>query len=136
MEAWLRANRRGEPAPYITDEERATHQEIMVGSHASALNWYRALVWNLNEEDEIEAGLSATIPCPVQMVLPPTLATQFAAGPNESSDIADDLAIKSVSIPGHWVQLEARNEINQMLWEFFERVDGGGSAEGVSTTTE
>lgn len=41
------------------------HQTIMTGHHGPALNWYRALVWNLNRMDEHEAGLSIKMSCPV-----------------------------------------------------------------------
>lgn len=125
MEAWLRADRHAELAPYITEEERSVHQQIMVGYHTSALNWYQVLVGNLNVQDELEAGLSAKIPCPTLMVLPPALTDQFAGSSTESSEIADDLTIKCVSISGHWVQIEARDEVNSMLLDFFERVDSG-----------
>lgn len=125
MEAWLRADRRAELAPYITEEERSVHQQIMIGYHTSALNWYKVLVENFNLQDELEAGLSVKIPCPTLMVLPPALAGQFAGSPTESSEIADDLTIKSVNTPGHWVQIEARDEVNSMLLDLFERVDSG-----------
>lgn len=132
MEVWLSADRRAEPAPYITEEERSVHKQIMVGYHTPALNWYQALVENLNIQDELDAGLSAKIPCPTLMVLPPALAGQFAGISTESSEISDDLTIKSVGTPGHWVQIEARNEVNAILLDFFETVDSGGPV-GIST---
>jgi hypothetical protein len=30
---------------------------------------------------------------------------------------------KCVSTPGHWLQLEARDEVNAILKEFFEKYD-------------
>lgn len=123
METWLKADRRGDLAPYIADEERRVHQQILVGYHTSALNWYRVLVWNLNQKDEVDDGLVVKIPCPVLMVLPPAIADQFSMVSTQSSELADDLIVKSVSTPGHWVQLEARDEVNCMLQEFFSRVD-------------
>lgn len=107
-------------APYITEEERAVHQEIMQDQHGAALNWYRVLAWNLNEKDEIEANIPARIACPVLMVFPEHLAGQFSAG-SQSNDIADDLTVKGVSTSGHWLQLETRDEVNTILKDFFEK---------------
>ena len=120
IEAWLRADRQGEMAPYITEEERAVHQEIMQGHHGAALNWYRVLVWNLNLEDEVEANIPIRIACPVLMVFPAHVADQFSTG-SQSNDIADDLTVKGVSTSGHWLQLENRDEVNTILKEFFEK---------------
>lgn len=120
MESWLRSDRQGDAAPFITDEERTVHQAIMRGQHAPALNWYRMLAWNLNEQDEIEANLSPKITCPVLMVFPALFASQIPTG-HQSTDIADDLTVRRVSTPGHWLQLEARDEINAMMEEFFEK---------------
>ena len=120
VEAWLRADRQGELASYITEEERAVHQEIMQGNHGAALNWYRVLVWNLNLEDEVQANISARIACPVLMVFPAHVADQFSAG-SQSKDVADDLTVKGVNTSGHWLQLETRDEVNAILKEFFEK---------------
>jgi pimeloyl-ACP methyl ester carboxylesterase len=100
----------------------------MTGQHAPALNWYRALVWNLNEQDEVEAGLSAKIACPVLAVFPAAIAGQFSAAANLSSDIADSLTVKPVSTQGHWLQLEARDEVNSILLELFKEQSALGDA--------
>lgn len=92
----------------------------MHGHHGAALNWYRALVWNLNEQDEIEAGLSAKLTQSVLTVLPAPVPGQFFAASMHDDGIADDLTVKCVSTPGHWLQLEAREEVNAMLKTFFE----------------
>lgn len=124
MESWLQDDRQGKLAPYITDEERAIHQRIMQGHHGPALNWYRVLVWNLNEKDELEAGLSAKLTQPVLMVFSAPVAGQFSAASLQPNESADDLTVKGVSTPGHWLQLEARDEVNSILKQFFERCDG------------
>lgn len=120
MESWLRNDRLGEMAPYVTAEERTVHQAIMRGQHGSALNWYRILAWNLNERDEVDASLSVKMECPVLMVFSAPVAGQFPAD-GQSSEIADDLTVRGVSTSGHWLQLEARDEVNAILKEFFER---------------
>lgn len=121
MESWLRADRQGAMAPYITDNERVIHQKIMQGNHGPALKWYRVLVNNLNRQDEVESRISPEISCPVLMLFPAQIADQFSAANNTSSGFADDLSVKGVSTSGHWLQLEARDEVNAILKEFFER---------------
>lgn len=121
MESWLEEDRQGELAPYITKEERTVHQRIMHAHHGAALNWYRALVWNLNERGELEAGLSVKLTQPVLTVLPAPVAGQLTAASMQDDGIAADLTVKYVSTPGHWLQLEARDEVNSMLKTFFER---------------
>ncbi|KAJ5157682.1 uncharacterized protein N7482_008782 [Penicillium canariense] len=125
MESWLLADHQEEMAPFITDQERLIHQKIMRGHHGPALNWYQALVHNLNEQDELESGLSIKIPCPVLMVFPAQMAAQLSAAGAQSNEIADDLTLKGVSTAGHWLQLEARDEVNSALKEFFQGHDYG-----------
>ncbi|KAJ5183872.1 hypothetical protein N7492_001488 [Penicillium capsulatum] len=120
VESWLQADRQGEKAPFITDEERAIHHAIMRGQHGPALMWYRMLAWNLNEKDEVDANLSPKIACPVLMVFSAPTASQFPTGV-QSNDFADDLTVRGVSTSGHWLQLEARDEVNTILKGFFER---------------
>lgn len=121
MESWLQEDRQSELAPYVTEEQRAVHQRVMQGHHGAALNWYRALVWNLNEQDELEAGLSVKLTQPVLTVLPAPVVGELSAASMQDDKIADDLTVKWVSTPGHWLQLEARDEVNAMLKMFFER---------------
>ncbi|CEJ53783.1 hypothetical protein PMG11_00124 [Penicillium brasilianum] len=123
IESWLSANQQGEMAPYITEEERDIHQKIMQGCHGPALNWYHVLVKNMNRQDEIEAQLSVKIQSPVLMVFPAQVAGHSSPAAMQLNDIADDLTLKEVSTSGHWLQLEARGEVNLILKEFFERFD-------------
>ncbi|KAJ5091138.1 hypothetical protein NUU61_006008 [Penicillium alfredii] len=124
MEAWLRADRQGQKAPYITDEERVIHQKIMQGNHGPALNWYRVLVGNLNQKDELDAGLSLKLSLPVLMVTPAPSPGHLPGTGAHMNEMADDVTVKEVSTPGHWLQLEARDEANAILKEFFQRCDG------------
>lgn len=123
MELWLQADRKGDKAPYITDEEKDIHQKIMRGRHTSALKWYHSLVYNINEEDELEAKLPMKLTRPILSVFPATVPGQFSMASSQTNEIADDLTVKEVSTPGHWLQLEAREEVNAMLRDFIERCD-------------
>jgi pimeloyl-ACP methyl ester carboxylesterase len=77
----------------------------------------------MNRQDEIEAQLSVKIQSPILMVFPAQVAGQFSPAAMQWNDIADDVTIKEVSTSGHWLQLEARGEVNSILKEFFERSD-------------
>lgn len=123
MKSWILEDRRGPMASYITDEERVIHQQIMQGHHGPPLNWYRVLVKNLNKQDEIEAKLPSGISCPTAMLLPGQMMSVFPDDAAESMGILGPSLFKYVSTPGHWLQLEARDEVNAILKEFFEKYD-------------
>jgi pimeloyl-ACP methyl ester carboxylesterase len=110
-------------ASYITEEERVIHQRIMEGYHGPPLNWYIVLVSNLNEQDEIEAKLCPGISCPTVMLFPGQMKSVFPSDAAESMGILGPSLFKCVSTPGHWLQLEARDEVNAILKEFFEKYD-------------
>ncbi|KAE8357113.1 Alpha/Beta hydrolase protein [Aspergillus caelatus] len=123
IEKWLLSDRRAPLAPYITEEEFKTHQKLLVGNHDSALNWYRALVSNINLEDEEEAQITPSLSMPALLICPKKLELEMPGLEEGMRAVCvGDLVIKRVSTEGHWVQLEAREEVNQILGEFFERV--------------
>ncbi|KAK1142118.1 hypothetical protein N8T08_008202 [Aspergillus melleus] len=124
MEAWLRSDSRAPLASWITEEEKATHHQIMQGNHSSALNWYRALVGNINVEDELRSGLEPALEMPVLMVSPQPSRLEFPGMEESMSLVARDLTFRRVSTKGHWLQLEANDEVNGLLGDFFKRVDG------------
>ena len=96
----------------------------MHGNHRFALNWYRALVENINSEDELRAGLEPALKMPTLMVSPQPSRLEFPGVEENMRLVAQDLTFRRVSTKGHWVQLEAREEVNGILERFFESVDG------------
>ncbi|KAL4761490.1 alpha/beta fold hydrolase [Aspergillus foveolatus] len=121
METWLLQDRTAPQPAYICEEERKIHQDIMRNNHGPALNWYRALVSNINEKDEIQSNLDPTLPMPVLMICPQPTKMELPGIAEQLKQVAPDLTFRRVSTTGHWVQLEAPNEINTVLKEFFER---------------
>ncbi|KAL4947479.1 Alpha/Beta hydrolase protein [Aspergillus filifer] len=121
MEKWLLQNRKGPEPEYFTESERQTHQTIMKGNHGSALRWYQALVGNINEQEEAEANIEAKLSMPVLVVCPQPTRLELPGVEEQMKEVAPDLIFKRVSTTGHWVQLEARDEINAILKGFFER---------------
>ncbi|KAE8143433.1 Alpha/Beta hydrolase protein [Aspergillus pseudotamarii] len=123
IEKWLRSDHRAPLAPYITEEEFKTHQNLLVGNHDSALNWYRALVSNINLEDEEEANITPSLSIPVLLICPRKSELEVPGLEEGMRAVcAGDLVVKRVSTEGHWVQLEAREEVNQIIGEFLEGV--------------
>ncbi|KAL4942796.1 hypothetical protein BDV06DRAFT_211549 [Aspergillus oleicola] len=121
METWLLQDREGPEPEYFTETERQIHQNIMQGSHSSALKWYQALVGSINEQEEIEANIEPSLSMPVLMVCPQPTQLELPGVEEQMKQVASDLTFKRVSMTGHWVQLEARGEINAVLKAFFER---------------
>ncbi|KAL4885227.1 Alpha/Beta hydrolase protein [Aspergillus karnatakaensis] len=121
IKKWLLGDQKGPHPAYITDEECKVHQDIMQNSHTSALKWYYALVENINEKEEIEVNLDPELRMPVLMVCPQPTKLELPGVEAQMSQVAPNLTFKRVSTSGHWVQLEARDEINAVLKEFFEK---------------
>lgn len=96
----------------------------MQGNHGPALNWYRVLVGNLNQKDELDAGLLLKLSLPVLMVTPAPSPGHLPGTGAQMNEMADDVTVKEVSTLGHWLQLETRDEVNAILKGFFQRCDG------------
>lgn len=143
IEQWLLSDNRAPLAPYITEEvstpphkhlmsqeteltklqELKTHQKLLVGNHDSALNWYRALVSNINLEDEKESQITPALSMPVLLTCPKKSELEMPGLEEGMRAVcAGDLVVRRVSTEGHWVQLEAREEVNRFLEEFFEGI--------------
>lgn len=93
----------------------------MRGSYEKALNWYRALARNVNQEDELQAQLDPKLHQPVLMVTEKPSAVSMPGFAEQIRQFADDVTMKEVRTSGHWVQLEARDEVNGILEEFIRR---------------
>ncbi|KAL6234786.1 hypothetical protein BDW75DRAFT_211477 [Aspergillus navahoensis] len=122
MEAWLLQDKKVPDPSYVTETERQVHQTIMRNSHTSALQWYRALLGNINEQDELQANLDPVLSMPVLMICPQPSKLELPGVEEQMKRATKDFTFRRVSTTGHWVQLEAPDEINSILREFFERV--------------
>ncbi|KAL3474821.1 putative epoxide hydrolase [Aspergillus californicus] len=121
IEKWLLEDKQGPQASYISEAERKTHQDIMRNNHTSALNWYHALVDNINEEDEVKANINPLLTMPVLMVCPQPSKLELLGVEEQMKMVAPDMTFKRVGATGHWIQLEVPDEINDILKGFFER---------------
>jgi pimeloyl-ACP methyl ester carboxylesterase len=93
------------------------HNKILQGHHQPTLNWYHALVSNVNKDDEIDAKLKM----PVLMIGPQPTKFEIPGFLEQMKDFAEDFMLKRVSTTSHWMQLEAREELNAMLEAFLAR---------------
>jgi pimeloyl-ACP methyl ester carboxylesterase len=97
------------------------HIRIMRGSYEKSLNWYRALARNVNQDDELQAPqLDPRLHMPVLMLTEKPSAVSLPGFAEQIKQFADDVTMKEVSTSGHWVQLEARDELNDILEEFIK----------------
>ncbi|GIJ98225.1 hypothetical protein Aspvir_000340 [Aspergillus viridinutans] len=124
--AWLQNDKRGPLASYVSDEERTMHNKILQGHHQPALNWYHGLVKNVNKDDEVEANLDAKLKMPVLMIGPQRNKLEIPGFLEHMKDFAEEFTLKRVSTTGHWIQLEAREELNDILEAFFAGPDSAG----------
>ena len=122
----MKDDRRAPPSPFVSSEEKAVRDRIFkeCGGYRAPTMWYKVWVGNLGVDEEIADGVDSKLKCPSLMVLArPNDDSNKIARPNPSL-LAEDVRVKEVSTSGHWVQLEAREEVNRMLEEFFEEVEG------------
>lgn len=103
------------------------HNRILQGHHKPALNWYHALVRNVSKDDEVEANIDAKLKMPVLMIGPQPSKLGIPGFLEQMEHFAEDFTLKRVSTTGHWIQLEAREELNAMLEAFLARPDFAGN---------
>jgi pimeloyl-ACP methyl ester carboxylesterase len=104
------------------------HNRILQGHHRPALNWYHSLVRNVNKDDEIEAKTNPKLTMPVLMIGPQPSKLEIPGFLEQMEQFAEDFTLKRVSTAGHWIQLEAREELNAMLEAFLARSDFAAKA--------
>lgn len=98
------------------------HCKILHGHYDKAVNWYRALTNNINTEDEVKANLDPMLHMPVLVITEQPSAISIPGFAEQMKPFADDIMFEQVKTNGHWVQLEAKDEVNSMIDEFIQRV--------------
>ncbi len=123
LEAWLRSDRKAPFPNFMTTPEKQIRDRIMaLGGYRGPMNWYKALFGQARGlEEEKSDGLDPRIPCPALYVEPAHSSMvhmdQFSG---QTAHFADRCVNKQVTTEGHWIQLEARDEVNRMLEEFIQ----------------
>lgn len=123
LEAWLRADRKAPFPSYMTAAENQIRNRIMaLGGYLGPTNWYRMRFGQrLGVEEEKSDNLDPRIPCPALYI--EQASSSVVRLPylwEQTAKFADRCVNKRVTTENHWVQLEAKDEVNQMLEEFLE----------------
>jgi soluble epoxide hydrolase/lipid-phosphate phosphatase len=128
----LASNSIAPPSSYITPAEQEIHRQIFTAGYDAAMNWYRAVINNIDADDELDAAGELRVDPMLSM---PTLGVTARDDPislpmlserMKSSVRPGLLTMKSVE-SGHWAQLEKREEINAILEEWVRGVEGKGA---------
>lgn len=122
--AWLTEGKIGLYPSWISKEEIETHKQIFdpkYGGYGPPLNWYKAQMADLNNEDE------SSIAPERWHIQQPTLLITAKLDPiaipklqeQEMRPFVQDLKVEKVEA-GHWVMQQKREEVNQTLKAFFD----------------
>lgn len=117
----------GKTVPYaswISKEEVETHKKILdpkYGGYGPPLNWYKAQMADLNDEDE------SSIEPERRHIQQPTLLITCSLDPIAVAAIQEqgmrpfvkNLKVEEIEA-GHWVQVEKPEKVNKTLKAFFE----------------
>ena len=124
LEKFLTNDRMVSPSTIVTPEELATHHEILAaGGYRGPTNWYRVLLGGLGIEEEEKDAVDPNLKVPVLFVAESPGPASMPSNGDQTRQFAADFRTTTVSTIGHWVQLEAKDEVNSMLAKFFEEAD-------------
>jgi len=120
LEAWLKADRKAPYPSWMTTEYKEKRDRIMASGYRGPTNWYRCRMGlKLGCKEEVEE-IDARIPCRALFIGSAESAASMPGTLESTGQFADKYQGKLVSTTGHWVQLEAADEVNKMLEAFFE----------------
>ncbi|KAL2061843.1 hypothetical protein VTL71DRAFT_7221 [Oculimacula yallundae] len=121
---WLSEGKIAEKEAWLTSEDIKHDLKLFApknGGYGAAINWYKAQLQNINAADEKE------IPEENHILQQPTLlinTTNFISATadfaNQMKPYAPKLEIEHLE-SGHWVMLERKDEVNQILENFVEK---------------
>jgi soluble epoxide hydrolase / lipid-phosphate phosphatase len=105
-------------------QEKAMHKEIFHDGYDGALDWYRAGTQRVNDEDEQEPGLDPRVRVPVLSILAKKDVVVAPGTDQMMKMLISELDTVEVD-SGHWVQLDKRNEFNEIIKGWVEKVETG-----------
>lgn len=122
LEAWLRSDRKAPFPDFLTATEKQLRDRIMaLGGYRGPTNWYKVLIGQGLGLEEKSNNLDPRIPCPALYVEPaPSSMVHMDQFSKKTANFADRCVNKQVTTEGHWIQLEAKNEVNQILEDFVQ----------------
>ncbi|CZT00651.1 related to epoxide hydrolase [Rhynchosporium graminicola] len=95
------------------------------GGYSAAINWYKAQLQNINAADE--KGTFSKIPEVHHILQQPTLLINTTNFISATADFANQMKPYALKLEieqiesGHWVMLERKDEVNQILGNFVDK---------------
>ena len=99
------------------------HKQIFHNGYDGALDWYRAGTQGVNDEDEQRPGLDPSVRVPVLSILAKKDVIVAPGTDQMMKMLITDLETVEVD-SGHWVQLDKRDEFNEILKGWVDKADG------------
>ncbi|OKL62631.1 hypothetical protein UA08_01902 [Talaromyces atroroseus] len=124
LRTWLTEGKIVDLPGYLASEDREHYQHVFSvekGGYGPAINWYKAHLLNINEEDEKNIPTSAHILTHPTLLIASTgyIITVTANFPEQMRPLVPDLKVEKVN-GGHWLQLEKADEVNKIMEKFME----------------
>ncbi|KAF2740133.1 alpha/beta-hydrolase, partial [Polyplosphaeria fusca] len=123
LEAWLRADKRVPYEQWVTPEYKQTRDRIFSkdDSYKGPTDWYKARFRDfLGIDQEVEELGQPRIPCPAMFLQSAGSKMLMAEVKTRTGKFADEYEYhEAPSGEGHFVQLEAPDEVNDILEKWF-----------------
>ncbi|KAF5560454.1 epoxide hydrolase [Fusarium phyllophilum] len=125
LRSWLTEGKTTELPAYLTSEDHKHYEHAFAkekGGYGAAINWYRAGLRNINEEDERNITADAhVLTHPTLLIASTNVITAAMNIPEQMRPFVPDLTVEQVA-GGHWLQLEKPDEVNEILDKFVAKV--------------
>ncbi|EWY83277.1 hypothetical protein FOYG_13115 [Fusarium oxysporum NRRL 32931] len=126
LRSWLTEGKTTELPAHLTSEDRQHYEHAFSkekGGYGPAINWYRASLRNINEEDERKITTAAhVLTHPTLLIASTNVITATMNIPEQMLPFVPDLIVEQVA-GGHWLQLEKPDEVNEILDKVVARLE-------------
>ncbi|EWZ85712.1 hypothetical protein FOWG_10809 [Fusarium oxysporum f. sp. lycopersici MN25] len=126
LRSWLTEGKTTKLPAHLTSEDRKHYEHAFSkekGGYGPAINWYRASLRNINEEDERKITTAAhVLTHPTLLIASTNVITATMNIPEQMLPFVPDLIVEQVA-GGHWLQLEKPDEVNEILDKFVARLE-------------
>ncbi|EWZ32885.1 hypothetical protein FOCG_12690 [Fusarium oxysporum f. sp. radicis-lycopersici 26381] len=126
LRSWLTEGKTTKLPAHLTSEDRKHYEHAFSkekGGYGPAINWYRASLRNINEEDERKITTAAhVLTHPTLLIASTNVITATMNIPEQMLPFVLDLIVEQVA-GGHWLQLEKPDEVNEILDKFVARLE-------------
>ncbi|KAF5704851.1 epoxide hydrolase [Fusarium globosum] len=125
LRSWLTNGKTTKLPAYLSSEDHKHYEHSFSkekGGYGPAINWYRAGLRNINEEDEQKITTAAHILThPTLLIASTNVITAAMNIPEQMRPFVPDLTVEQIT-GGHWLQLEKPDEVNEILDKFVANI--------------